>query len=80
MAWRACDNAQGGTESSLWAAEPEVRDTRSKAVKAVQPWIDLLADARQCVAVRQAMEALLKVTKEEYDSTLSMRLGAGQVR
>lgn len=72
---RDCVRFAGGAE----ALEKRVRDTRAKAVQAVRPWIELLADRRQCHEVRKAMEVLLKETKEEYNSTLSMKTAKAEV-
>ncbi|CAE7160762.1 pum, partial [Symbiodinium necroappetens] len=57
----------------------EVRETRSRAIKAVKPWIQLLADRRQCPEVRKAMEVLLQETREEYESTLEMKTAKAEV-
>lgn len=65
----------GGAE----ALERTVRETRSRAIKAVKPWIQLLADRRQCPEVRKAMEVLLQETREEYESTLEMKTAKAEV-
>ncbi|CAJ1354386.1 unnamed protein product [Effrenium voratum] len=56
-----------------------VRETRAKAVRAVRPWIELLAEPRQCREVRQAMEIMLQETREEYNTTLSMKTAKAEV-
>ncbi|CAE7707391.1 pum, partial [Symbiodinium sp. CCMP2456] len=65
----------GGAE----ALERTVRETRSRAIEAVKPWIQLLGDRRQCPEVRKAMEVLLQETREEYESTLEMKTAKAEV-
>ncbi|CAE7276907.1 pum [Symbiodinium natans] len=65
----------GGAE----ALERQVRETRTRAIEAVRPWIQLLGDRRQCPEVRKAMEVLLKETREEYESTLEMKTAKAEV-
>ncbi|CAK9020445.1 unnamed protein product [Durusdinium trenchii] len=72
---RDCVRFDGGAQ----ALEQRVRETRARAVSAVRPWIELLSDRRECHQVRQAMEVLLKETREEYNSTLSMKTAKAEV-
>ncbi|CAJ1378517.1 unnamed protein product [Effrenium voratum] len=72
---RDCVRFAGGAE----ALERQVRETRAKAVRAVRPWIELLAEPRQCREVRQAMEIMLQETREEYNTTLSMKTAKAEV-
>ncbi|CAE7366124.1 pum [Symbiodinium sp. CCMP2592] len=81
--WKSCGKRgardvvrfDGGAE----ALERTVRETRSRAIEAVKPWIQLLADRRQCPEVRKAMEVLLHETREEYESTLEMKTAKAEV-